>query len=861
MVKSAYAATNVYYSVGQSTDNLETDGGNVTVSGTTATFTVAQTGNIGVGDKVTYDTDKTCYISGKTSSTVWSCVSATGSIPTAASGVDVVSIKRAFTSLSAAEAGAPALLGSTSDLVAGNYVLNLPCYYDNAADTTAVTIDGWTTSADNYIKIYTPQGGTESNSSQRHSGKWDEGKYRLEFSVEDPMAISVNNFRLEGILMKHTYSGSSIWGPRTISIGVDSAVSDLRFSNNFFEGNFSGLTGSAGVYFIDHNYGATVNEKFNNNIFTGFISPVSSDSKVICFCSGGQSQVYLYNNTIYNASYGFNRTYDAHLHAKNNIAQNVIEGFSGNSFETDSDYNLSSVEDDAPGTHSKNSTTVSFLDAANQDFHLANTDTSARGNGTNLGSDAYLSFQNDIDGEERSGNWSIGADQYNPGTIQTEQSESITDGLVLYQSFDGQYISGTTALDRSGNGYNGTISAAIPTIGKFGQALNFNGTSSFIYTDNSAKIEQATQITVSAWIKTDFDSGDWDEIVTDFGASTNDCKWWLGINNSDATKYIEFGIQDPTDCASTYNVDHASRFNNPTPGVWHHLVGTYDTDDVKLYVDGAAPVIQHYDTAGMNATCGGVISVGQLLYGLNWYFYKGLIDEVRVYDRALSAAEVGDLYRLGQDKINSGQVGNINSGLVLHQSFDGQYISGTTALDSSGQGNNGLISGATPAIGKNGQALLFDGTDDKFETESDVTFSTGVSFSFWMKGSPGAYGTTVGGTYVFCVAGNIGNKITCVADGDSSGSATSSLDVLDGNWHHIVFTSTSNAQTIYVDGSNDGSATETLSTDPRHIGVGNRPSSEVYYAGLIDEVRVYNRALSAQEIGDLYRLGQATIKR
>jgi len=92
-------AVNVYYSVGQTNNNLGV-GSSVTVSGTTATFTVAQTGNIGVGDVITYDTDsKKCYITGKTSATQWSCLSATGGTPTAAVGVGVSSIQRAFTSL------------------------------------------------------------------------------------------------------------------------------------------------------------------------------------------------------------------------------------------------------------------------------------------------------------------------------------------------------------------------------------------------------------------------------------------------------------------------------------------------------------------------------------------------------------------------------------------------------------------------------------------------------------------------------------------------------------------------------------------------------------------------------------------
>jgi hypothetical protein len=75
----------------------------VSLSAGVATFSEAQTGNIGVGDVVTYDTNKTCYISGKTSQTVWNCVTVLGAIPDDIAGSTVVSIKRVYTSLSSAE--------------------------------------------------------------------------------------------------------------------------------------------------------------------------------------------------------------------------------------------------------------------------------------------------------------------------------------------------------------------------------------------------------------------------------------------------------------------------------------------------------------------------------------------------------------------------------------------------------------------------------------------------------------------------------------------------------------------------------------------------------------------------------------
>src|SRR5690606_20679208 len=95
-------------------------------------------------------------------------------------------------------------------------------------------------------------------------------------------------------------------------------------------------------------------------------------------------------------------------------------------------------------------------------------------------------------------------------------------------------------------------------------------------------------------------------------------------------------------------------------------------------------------------------------------YANGVIDEPRIYNRALSADEVKNLYDLGTPQtVNASQNSSMTSGLVGEWSFNGADISGTTAYDRSGSGNNGtLTNGPTPTFGKVGQALSFDGTDD-----------------------------------------------------------------------------------------------------------------------------------------------------
>ena len=127
----AEAATAIYYSVGTSAADLKTGAPTLTIAAGVGTFSVAQAANVGVGDQITYNGSTTAYISGRASATQYSVITATGGTPVNVAGAVVNSVRRAFNTLTAAEAGStnPIHL-DTANLVAGNYQLNWPCYND-----------------------------------------------------------------------------------------------------------------------------------------------------------------------------------------------------------------------------------------------------------------------------------------------------------------------------------------------------------------------------------------------------------------------------------------------------------------------------------------------------------------------------------------------------------------------------------------------------------------------------------------------------------------------------------------------------------------------------------------------------------
>jgi len=402
----------VYYSVGDSAANLMTGTPSLDITGGTGAgvFDEAQTGNIGVGDRVTYNTSTVAYIAAKTNADQmhWTLITKTGAPADNVTGATVNSITHEYTNLNSAIAGASDAdhLDTTDLTVCGGFVLNIPAYYDAAADTTAVSVTGYTTGADNYIKIYTPNNtATEANRSQRHNGKWDDTKYRLQPTGADSLSISEDFVRVDGlqIAVDSGRSGSGIVSP----YDTTGASAEISLSNNIIKSANSASFFQDGIY-LDMTAGSTA--KIWNNLIYDMGAHASTDAIDIYGAAA-----YIYNNTISNAYVGINANNSTY--AKNNIVQGATNGYNGASFDASSDYNISNVASDTTGgANDKDNTTVSFVDSANDDLHLAPSDTAAKGAGTNLYADANINVAADFDGAARPTAaqgfaWDIGADQ------------------------------------------------------------------------------------------------------------------------------------------------------------------------------------------------------------------------------------------------------------------------------------------------------------------------------------------------------------------------------------------------------------------------------------------------------------------
>ena len=513
LVNHAHGATNVYYSVGQNTGDLSSGTGGAVCSGGgactvnivagTATVNYAQTGNIGVGDYIEYGTSpyQKAYITAKDDSGQknWSVVTATGAVPTDTGGaVTLQDIKHTFTSLNGAIAGASgATKLGTGDLTSGaaGYILNIPCYMDSGtADSSTVSIAGYTTSATQYINIYTPSNTAnypaEANNSQRAVGKWDSSKYNL-LNTGNYGAITISSMvtpyvRITGLQI---YSSSATANTAAITYPYDATnTGEFQFSQNIIVGANTSGTYSAGIVIN------TAKAGFVIKIWDNLIYNIGAGEGIEVGYFAAYSFL-VYNNTVTGCAVGIDPGYiSGTTRLKNNIVSATTADYSVGHVSGTTDYaNNLSHDNTSPnsgatdcGGHSCRSQTVAFADSTNKDYHLLPTDTIARGSGTNLSADASLPFTVDIDGQTRN-RWDIGADE-GATAIYYSVGQNTTDHKTLG--------AGGSAPTLTVSGYTATfdVGQTAPNMG-VGDKITYGANICYISSKTSSTVWNCTNAT------------------------------------------------------------------------------------------------------------------------------------------------------------------------------------------------------------------------------------------------------------------------------------------------------------------------------------------------------------------------------
>ncbi len=206
--------------------------------------------------------------------------------------------------------------------------------------------------------------------------------------------------------------------------------------------------------------------------------------------------------------------------------------------------------------------------------------------------------------------------------VVSAASSPATGGLVAAWGFNEG--AGTGAVDLSGLANVGAINGAAWTgQGKFGGGMAFNGSTSEVDVPDAPSLDLAAAMTVEAWVKPAAASPSWTAIV-----HKNTDRYYL-MASSDTNGLPAIG--------ATFTSGNLNVFGTQTlpVGVWSHLAGTYDGTRLRLYLNGTQ-VATTPRTVPLT-TSSQPLTIGADVYG---EFFQGTLDEIRIYNRALSATEI-----------------------------------------------------------------------------------------------------------------------------------------------------------------------------------------------------------------------------
>jgi regulation of enolase protein 1 (concanavalin A-like superfamily) len=532
---------------------------------------------------------------------------------------------------------------------------------------------------------------------------------------------------------------------------------------------------------------------------------------------------------------------------------------------------------------------------------------------------------------------------------------------------------GSTAADSSGSAANGAITGGAWGSGKRSGALVFDGNDKMACGTN-ASLNGTTPFSVSAWVKIPASHAAQAIVIQQRGpadASTNgyNGQYQLRINADGKPSFWVYG-----NGANQWDFTASTAVHDDQ---WHHLLAVRDGTEGRIYIDGTL-------AGSASGTVRSLVSNIPVYMGCdgrdNNRFLSGSLDEVRIYNRALSGDEIQALLNrtpcftgdpvtgaaaseavaysgtlagsaadydtaagetltfsklsgpswlsvasngtlsgtplnpnaglntfsvrvtdaagtsgdatlqvtvgppppgndydsdgyadqlelaLGTNPYSSGsQPGSIYSGLKSWWRLN--ESSGTSASDSSGYQRAGAVSGAAWATGKNGNALQFDGVNDTVlvGNSAALTGTTDFTLGAWVKVNSGsALGTVIQqrepgasgylGEYMLNVNANGTVNFFVYGSGGYQFDLTTTTTVNDGQWHYLSGVRSGTTGYLYIDGVQAATASGTIqSLNALAVSIGyDYRDTNKHFTGLIDDVRIYSRALSGAEVLSIY---------
>ena len=508
-------------------------------------------------------------------------------------------------------------------------------------------------------------------------------------------------------------------------------------------------------------------------------------------------------------------------------------------------------------------------------------------------------------------------DADNDGTCDELETPALpsylpSNGLVGYWPFNGN------ANDESGNGNHGTVNGATLTVDRDGNA---NSAYSFDGVNDNIIIASDEILNV----------GTSDFSISIFFRSENLTNAYLiGKRSYSLGNGYSIFLQNNALYGQLIDENSASQSPgcnfNTTENQWHHYVVTFDRDNNQLaYMDGI-----FCDYVGILDESGNIVNETDLFIGFfqppgndcwtGCYFFNGQLDDIAIYNRALTQEEITALYN-GTTTISgctNNTACNYNASATqddgsctfptqTYLNCDGSCINdantdGTcdeveatfpsylpanglvawypfngNANDESGNGNNGTINGATLTSDRNGNAnsaYSFDGVDNQIDANNTsniaIASNSANTISIWFISNGNNYGSLL--SFTSDIPGDMSYRIQLVHETNGNitfnGAQYSGLpnppyvqvscpNITLNTWNNIVVTHENSLVKIFLNSELINSNQYTGPIAPvaqsmnLHFGyIPNEPQER--FAGTIDDIAIYNRALTPSEITALY---------
>jgi hypothetical protein len=418
-----------------------------------------------------------------------------------------------------------------------------------------------------------------------------------------------------------------------------------------------------------------------------------------------------------------------------------------------------------------------------------------------------------------------------------------TNGLVGYWPFNGN------ANDESGNGNNGTVNGSVQlTTDRFGisnSSYLFPGNSnSYISVPSSQTLKIQTEITISAWIL--MDGGYNNPRIIQFGNYVNSGYSLFVNGDSNVSRTLTGLITN----VGGLGVGLSSELNSL---VWNHVCFVANSNGSgKLYINGV--IVSTVDgTVPNNVSYIGALNIGRMDHPA-YDAWGGKLDDIGIWNRALTQQEITNIYNSSLPQTACLPANVPTTGLVGYWPFCGN------ANDESGNANNGTVNGATlttDRFGNTNSAYNFDGINDNIGLGNFFNY-TSFSISMWVKpGNQNGHAVIIdnnhasSNNWVFQTISNFSNN---------GYNFINSNEVLlsTNNWNHVILSYSLGVVRVYLNGN---LVTET----PWSLNYNNSPSlflgywqaaNARFWKGDMDDIGIWNRALTQEEITNLYNVNQ-----